>query len=132
MGAEKQNIECGCHESLRCFRLIVRVGVSLQNVAAEFGSATATIARQEFDQPAKFAEIGAVVHHSALPLNLHKPCAAQHREMRRHGVVRHLAHARDVAGVESVWMNLQEVAKNGEPGGLAKRAKPAPRLQIRL
>ena len=44
--------------------------------------------------------------------------------MRGHGVVRHLAHSGDFAGVESRLDNFQQVAENGEPGGLPKGAKP--------
>ena len=65
-----------------------------------------------------------VIHHPALPLNQDEAGAAENAKVRRHGVVRHLAHARDVAGVEAVGVNFQEIAKNGEPRGLAERPQP--------
>ena len=76
-------------------------------------------------------EVGAVIHHPALPLNQHKAGAAEYGEMCRHGVVRHVVHARDIAGVEAVGMNFQETAKDCQPGGLAQRAKSRPPRSIR-
>ena len=115
VGTQEENVESG-HDLLPPGN-VVRLWL-IWRLAAEFGSALATIARQKIDEPPEARDIGAIVHHAPVFRRLYQPCTGQDAEVCGHRVVRDIAASGDLARGEAFRMNGKQHPKNLKTGRL--------------
>ncbi len=85
----------------------------------------AAVLQQEQRDVAKGVEIGAIDDRAALTFCRDEVGAGEDGQVRRHGILRHLAQAREFAGRNAVGLIFHELTERIHARGLGEAAKAA-------